>query len=52
MDVDLPGTSRTVELVRPLDTLFDDVDVVAQTPEEQAEAVLRSLTEQTTTRAA
>jgi len=48
---DLPGTTRTVELVRPLDTLFDDVDIVTQTPEEQAEAILRSLTEQTTTRA-
>lgn len=52
VEVDLSGTTRTVELVRHLDTLFDDVDVLAQTPAEQAEAVLRTLTAQTTVRAA
>ncbi len=50
VEADLPGDSRTVQLVRHLDTLFDDVDVLTQTPGEQAEAVLRTLTEQTTVR--
>ena len=52
VETDLPGDTRTVELVRHLDTLFDEVDVLTQTPDEQAEAVLRTLTEQTTVRAA
>lgn len=50
VEVDLPGDTRTVELVRHLDTLFDDVDVLTQTPDAQAEAILRALTEQTTVR--
>ena len=52
VDTDLSGDTRTVDLVRHLDTLFDDVHIATQTPDEQAEAVLRTLTEQTTARAA
>lgn len=52
VDADLPGTATTVRFVRRLDSLFDGVDVLTQSADEQAAAVLRSLTGQTTVRAA